>query len=198
MFGALYLVRIALGTSLMELSALRLYGSSLNGALQHFGVGGTTGKNWFYGLTAAGAAVGILIFLAAAALAVLSGVTVIRAFRAGFESETSNRMKVLFRIPFANRAVYFLLQLPFVLPLLYPEYVAAVGQRLMLAGVHLGDVLYVVLNRPVIIVAALCLVSLILGIVTKKFEKRYKMDMFELWLPEPDTDEEEEESEEDE
>ena len=198
LFGSLYMVRIALGTSLMELSTLRLYGNSLNGALQHLGIEGTTGTNWFYGLSAAGAVVGILIFSAATGLAVLSAVTVIRAFRAGFESEVGNRMKVLFRIPFGNRAVFFLWQLLFLIPLFYPEYVAAVGQHLMLAGVHLGDVLYVMLNRPVIIVAVLCLLSLILGFVTKKLEKRYKMDMLELWLPEPDTDEEEEESEEDE
>ena len=196
LFGAFYWVHIALGTSFMELSTLRLYGSSLNGALQHFATGGTTGQNWFYGLTAAGAVVGILLLLTATALAVLAGVTAIRAFRAGFESNESNKMKVLFRVPFANRAVFWLYQLLFLLPLLYPEYVAAVGQRLMLGGVHLGDVLYIVLNRPLIIVAVLCLVSLILGMVTKKLERKYKMDMFELWFSEPT--EEEAESEEDE
>lgn len=177
----LYAVKVAGSGYTYEVSAARLYGNTFTGARAYIVDSSTDAANSFYGLLVAGAIAGILIFLLAAFLAVLSAVTAIRAFRAGHESEESNRMKVIFKIAFPNRVCLFLSNLLLVVPVLYPEYFSAVGKRFLLVGGE--SVIFVMLNRPLIVVGVLTLVTLILAVAVTRFERQKKMNMFLVYHP---------------
>ncbi|MBE6702058.1 MAG: hypothetical protein E7585_01415 [Ruminococcaceae bacterium] len=184
LFSCCYMTKIAVGASSMELSIVRLYFNAFSAAGAYWRGSTIPTLSWFYGLTVAGAIVGILLFLSGMFLAILAAVTSWRAFRSGHESEQSNRMKVAFQIPFANRILFYLSTLLFLVPVLFPEYFSAIGQHLLLRGAGVGDVIYVILNRPLIIVGVLCVLTLVLAIISVRFEKRYKMDMFSIWYAE--------------
>lgn len=188
-----YAVKVAGGGKTYEVSTVRLYASTFTNARAFITKDATNISGEFYGLLTVGAIVGILIYLLAAFLAVLGAVTAIRAFRAGHESEESNRMKVVFKIAFPNRVCFFLSQLLLILPMLYPEYFSAVGKRFLLVGGK--AVIFVMLNRPVIAVGVLVLLNLILAAVIPRFERQKKMNMFLIHHPDdgetPSEDEEE-------
>ena len=179
--GCLYLVRVAQSGSRAEVSLVRLYLNTFVGA--HNYLGGTTSEtaNWFYGLLVAGAVVGVVIYLLAMALAVFAAVTAIRAFRAGHESEESNRMKLLFKIVFPNRVCLYLSHLLLLIPLLFPEYFSGIGKHFLLIGGE--SVIYVMLNRPLIVVAVMLVLTLGLAVLINTYERRKKMNMFLLWHP---------------
>ena len=177
-----YAVKVAGRGYTYEVSTIRLYGNTFTGTRAHIVKHADDAVDGFYGLLATGAVVGILIFLLATFLAVLGAVTAIRAFRAGHESEMSNRMKVIFKIAFPNRVCLFLANLLLVVPVLYPEYFSAVGKRFLLVGGE--SVIFVMLNRPLIVVGVLTLVTLILAVAVPRLERQRKMNMFLIHHPE--------------
>ncbi|MBQ9098429.1 MAG: hypothetical protein IJY50_03275 [Clostridia bacterium] len=179
--GCLYLVRVAQSGARAEVSLVRLYLNTFVGA--HNYLGGTTNEtaNWFYGLLVTGAIVGIVLYLLAMGLAIFVAVAAVRAFRAGHESEESNRMKLLFKIVFPNRICLFLSHLLLLVPLLFPEYFSCIGKHFLLIGGE--SVIYVMLNRPLIVAAVMLVLILALAVGINPYERRKKMNMFLLWHP---------------
>ncbi len=197
----LYLVKVASYGMTYEASLARLYVNTLTGARTFMIKGSEEISGWFYGFLTVGAVLGILLYLVALFLSVLAAVTAIRAFRAGHESEESNRMKVIFKVAFPNRLCLFLSEALLLVPMLFPEYFSAVGGRFMLTGGE--SVIFVMLNRPLIVVGALTLVTLLLALLIPRWERQKKMNMFLVWHPEDadpakeSTDEDEDENEPD-
>ena len=162
--------------SLYKMSLFSFYQRTLTSSLEYVGGTTTAQTNGFYGLLSVGAVVGILLYLVALFLAVLAAVTAIRAFRAGHESEESNRMKVIFKIAFPNRRWLFISNLLVLIPAAYPHFVSLVGSRFLAIGGE--NVIFILLNRPLIVVGGLVLVTLILAILIPRLERRKKMNMF--------------------
>ena len=188
--GFFYNVRFISGRITQELSVWRLYANTFVGMHKYLGGASKAGRSWVYGLLVAGAIVGILCLLAALFFAGLAAYTACRAFRAGHESEESDRMKLIFKIAFPNRVWLFLSNLLVLIPLLYPRFVSLVGGYFLAIGG--GDVIFILLNRPLIVAGAFCLVSLVLALVIPRFERRKKMNMFLLHRAVKKTDETEE------
>ena len=198
--SCLYITRIAVGTATMELSTVRLYANTLAASREYFfgDATRTVALNWFYGLTTAASIIGILLFVAGVALAVIAAVSTIRAFRAGFESEESNRAKVLFQILFPNRICFYLSYLLLVIPLFYPEFFSAIGQHLLLSGSSADALIFILLNRPLIVIGVLCLLALLLAVFVPRLERKWQMNMHLLWHPEESDEGEKEDDEEEE
>lgn len=190
--GFFFNVRFISGRITQELSVWRLYANTFVGAHEYLGGYIKVGQSWFFGLLVAGAVVGLLCFLAALFFAGLAAYTAVRAFLAGNESEKSDKYKLVFKIAFPNRVCLFLSQLLLLVPLLYPHYVSFVGSYFLAIGG--GDVIFILLNRPLIVAGAFCFVSLVLSLVIPRFERRKKMNMFLLYraLNERETEETEE------
>ena len=189
-----YAVKVAGSGKSYEVCVARLCVNTVTAARAYAVKGSAEELSGFYGFTTAGAVVAVLLFLLAAFLAVLAAITAIRAFRAGHESEQSNRMKVAFQIAFPNRVCYFLSQALVLVPLLYPEYFSFVGRQYLLSGAK--NVIFVMLNRPLIAVGVLVLLNLILAVAVTRYERQKKMNMFLIWQPEDGADEREDEEEE--
>lgn len=171
-------VQIYIGgkTQLYELSVFKAYVNTFKGMHAYFGVSTVSGRSWFYSIVTVGAVVGILIFLVALFFAGLAAYTAVRAFRAGHESEESDRMKLIFKIAFPNRVWLFVSELLMLLPFLYPEFYEMVGNKfLAVKGV---EVIFVLLNRPLIVGGILLALTLVLALVTPKYERRKHMNMF--------------------
>lgn len=189
-----YAVQVAGGGYTYEVSLVKLYANTFTGVRTYVTGKTATASNWFYGLLVTGAVVGILVFLLTAFLAVLGAVTAIRAFRAGHESEASNRMKVIFKIAFPNRIFLFLSNLALIVPALYPEYFSAIGGHFLLVGGE--SVIFVMLNRPLIVIASLLVVTLALAVAVSRLERQKKMNMLLIWHPQETDEAENEEQEE--
>lgn len=174
--GFFYNVRFISGRITQELSVWRLYANTFVGMHRYLGESAKAGRSWFYAILVAGAIVGILCFLAALFLAGLAAYTATRAFLAGQESEKSDKMKLIFKIAFPNRVWFFLSHLLMLIPLLYPHFVSAVGSYFLAVGG--GSVIFILLNRPLIVAGAFCFASLVLALVIPRFERRKRMNMF--------------------
>ncbi len=194
--GWFYNVRTLSVGAYYRVSLWRLYGNTLAGTHTYLGGKTVAAKSWFYGLLSVGAIVGILLFLLTAFLTVLAAYTTIRAFRAGVESEESNRMKTVFKIAFPNRFCLFLSNALLLVPTLFPHFVALVGSRLLVVGGE--DVIFVLTNPVLIVAGAFLLLTLLLSLLISKEERRCRMNMFLLHHAEPPTEEGEDEEEEDE
>ena len=178
-----------------ELSIARLYVNTFKGVHEYLGGKTTSGQNSYYGLMTVGAVIGILCFLAALFLKGLAAYSVVRAFRAGHESEESDKAKLIFKIAFPNRKWLFLSDLLILLPVLYPNFCSFLGKSLVAAGGV--ETVSVILNRPLIVGAIFLLLCLVLALIIPKQERRQKMNMFLLHRTEEPVEEEEtEESEE--
>ena len=177
-FGSVQ-IYIAGETQIHEISVLSAYINTFKGMHAYFGGTTVASRSWFYSIVTVGAVVGILIFLITLFLAGLAAYTAVRAFRAGHESEESDRMKLIFKIAFPNRVWLFLSNLLVLLPFLYPEFYEMVGKRfLAVKGV---EVIFVLLNRPLIVGAILTVLTLVLALLIPKHERRKKMNMFLLY-----------------
>jgi hypothetical protein len=193
--GFFYNVRFISGRITQELSVWRLYANTFVGMHEYLGGPGKAGRSWFIGLLVAGAIVGILCFLAALFFAGLAAYTACRAFLAGHESEESDKQKLIFKVVFPNRVWLFLSQLLVLIPLLYPHFVSLVGGYFLAIGV--GDVIFILLNRPLIVAGAFCVASLVLALIIPRFERRKRMNMFLLHRAIEKSEELEEETGED-
>lgn len=194
--GFFYNVRFISGRITQELSVWRLYANTFVGMHDYLGESAKAGRSWFFGILVAGAIVGILCFLAALFFAGVAAYTAFRAFRSGYASEESDRHKLFFKIVFPNRVWLYLSQLLVLIPLLYPHFVSLVGSYFLAIGV--GDVIFILLNRPLIVAGVFCFLSLVLALVIPRFERRKKMNMFLLHraISTEKTEELEEETEE--
>ena len=178
-----------------ELSIARLYVNTFKGVHEYLGGKTTSGQNSYYGLMTAGAVIGILCFLAALFLKGLAAYSAVRAFRAGHESEESDKAKLIFKIAFPNRKWLFLSDLLILLPVLYPNFCSFLGSARVAAGGV--ETVSVTLNRPLIVGAIFLLLTLVLALLIPKHERRQKMNMFLLHRnEEPKASEDEEEPDE--
>ena len=171
-----YNVQIYGSGKLQELSIFRLYVNTFKGMHAYFGGNMIEGRSWFYGIVTAGAIVGILLFAVALFLSGLAAYTAVRAFRAGHASEESDRMKLIFKIAFPGRVWLFLSNILVLLPVLYPHFFALVSQNFLAIGGE--EVIFVLLNRPLIVGLVLLLLTLALALIIPKHERRKKMNMF--------------------
>ena len=189
-----YNVKVYVGGAQDEVSILRLYINTFKGTHSYLGGATTAGGAWFYGIVTAGAVVGVLCFLIALFLTGLATYTAVRAFLAGHESEESDRMKLIFKIAFPNRVWLFLSELFLLFPLLYPNFFSAVGKRFLAIGG--GNVIFVMLNRPLIVGAILLVLTLALALIIPRYERRRKMNMFLLHRTEKSESDEQEDVQE--
>ena len=180
--GFFYAVRGVNVGKYYEVSIWRLYANTFSGTHHYLGTEGNVRADGLYTTLTIGAVVGVLLLLLAVFLNVLAVVTALRAFRTGEKSEVAHRMKIKFNIAFPNRFCLFLANLLLIVPALYPNFYSAVSQNYMLVGAT--NVFYVTLNRPAIVLTVLSVLTLILAFVAKRYEKRKKMDMFELYRDE--------------
>ena len=177
-----------------KMSLFSFYQRTLTSSLEYVGGKTTAASNEFYGILSGGAVVGILFYLVALFFAVLAAVTAIRAFRAGHESEQSNRMKVAFKIAFPNRVCLLLSNVLFLVPTLFPEYFSAVGRHFML--VDKKEIIYTETNVLFFVILGLTLITLALALLIPRLERQKKMNMFLVWHPDEDGEDEEENEEE--
>lgn len=184
-----YNVTIYTGGEEQELSIIRLYFNTFKG--MHYYLGGETvaGRSWFYGIVTAGAIVGVVLFLLAFFLVGLAAFTATVAFLEGHESKQSDKMKVAFKVAFPNRVVLFLSDLLILLPLLYPHFFSLVSRSFLAIGGE--EVIFILLNRPLIVGIILLVLTLTLALIIPKHERRQKMNMFLLHRSEKTSEEEE-------
>lgn len=174
-------VRFYMRGRAMKMSLFAFYKNTLTSA-HHYLAGATEEQaNWFYGLLSGGAIVGILCYLLALFFAVLAAVTACRAFFSGHESEQSNRMKLIFKIVFPNRICLYCSCLLFLVPVLFPYYFAGVGQRFILMGGR--DTVFVTFNMYLVLFFVFAILTLVLSLLTPRYERQKKMNMFLLWDP---------------
>lgn len=167
-----------------KMSLFAFLKSTLSAAIAYVGEGnGDYGA--FYAVQTIGAVIFIAIHLLAIFFSVFAAVTACRAFRAGHESRESNRMKIAFKIAFPNRIALFLANLTLILPTLHPYYFAAVGKAFD-GG---SALLFIAQNVPLIVVGVLLALTLALAMVTPRFERRKKMNMFLIFEPDADASE---------
>lgn len=191
--GWFYNVQIASAGGIYEVSLFRLYGSTISGTHKYLGGETAAERSWFYGLLSVGAILCILCYVILLFLACLAAYTAIRAFRLGHENEAANRYKVLFKIAFPNRFLLFLSNAFLLLPVCYPHFVSFVGSRFL--GIGGEGVMYVLFNRPLLIMGILVALTLILAFAIRNVERRKKMNMFLVYhAPEQEDGEDEEES----
>ena len=174
--GFFYNVEFISGGATGELSLNRLYFNTFAGMHDYFGGATSAGRTSFYVLLTIGAVLGILFFLAAAFFAFLAAITAVRAFRAGWESKESDRMKLIFKIAFPGRKMLFFTNLLILLPLCYPYYFSFIGRRFLAIGGE--DVIFVTHNSLFWGACVLCVLTLILALVIPRYERRKKMNMF--------------------
>ncbi len=172
------------------LSLWRLIWNTLVGARDYLGGEMQAAKSWFFGILSVTALAELLLTLVALFLVGLAAYTAIRAFTAGYKSEQSNRVKLAFKVAFPNRVCLYLADLLLVLPALYPHIFSYVSTRFLLMGGE--EVVYVIANPMLIVMGACALVTLVLAVVTYRFERRLHMNMFVLHreeIPPTDADE---------
>ncbi len=186
--GWFYCVRGARSGVYYRLSTWRLLGNTLIGTHEYLGGETVEVKTWFYGTLSAVAIVCFLAFLLSLFFSVLTAYTAIRAFLRGYESEESNRMKLIFKIAFPNRVWLFLSELLILLPAAYPHIYSFVSARFLMMGGE--NVIYVFSNPPLIVAGAMVFLSLVIAFVIPRYERRKKMNMFLLWHEDPVPEEE--------
>lgn len=180
--GFFYAVRGVNVGRYYEVSIWRLYFNTFTGTHAYLGTAGNVRADGLYTALAIGAVVGTLILLLALFLNTLAAVTALRAFRAGEKSDVAHRMKIKFKIAFPNRLCLFLSNLLLIVPVLYPHFYSAISANYMLVGAT--NVFYVTLNRPLIVLIILSALTLIVAIISKRYEQRKKMDMFAIYREE--------------
>lgn len=159
-----------------EGSLARLLVNTLVGTHDYLGGELKAAKTTFYALLSGGSLVCMLCYLVALFFAGLAAYTACRAFRAGHESEESNRYKLIFKVAFPNRVCLFLSNALLLIPTLYPHFLSFIGSRFLLIGDE--AVVYVLVNRPLIITGVMTALSLVLALAIPRLERRKKMNMF--------------------
>ncbi|MBQ9778089.1 MAG: hypothetical protein IJW22_04095 [Clostridia bacterium] len=171
-----YNIKTATGGRIYEVALGKLLVNTLTGTHEYLGGEMAEAKTWFFGLLSAIAVLCILVYLIALFLAGLAAYTAVRALRLPEGSEESNRYKLIFKIAFPNRRWLFISNLLVLIPAAYPHFVSLVGSRFLAIGGE--NVIFILLNRPLIVVGGLVLVTLILAILIPRLERRKKMNMF--------------------
>ena len=178
--GCCYSVAAAQGGVAYDISPVRLYFNTLSGARSYLASGeNDIARNTLYGVLTAGAIVGMLVYLIALFLNALAAVTAVRAFRAGHESEQSNRMKMIFKVAFPNRVCLFIANALWLIPALFPLFFSKMGIRYLQVG--LANTVFITCDLPLIVAGILTLLILTLAIFISRFERSKKMNMFLLW-----------------
>lgn len=161
------------------MSLWRLIWNTIVGARDYFGGEMQEAKSWFYGTLSAAALAEVLLGLVALFLIGFATYLAIRSFTAGYKSERSNRAKLAFKVVFPNRVCLYLSNLLLVLPALYPHIFSWVSRKFLLIGGE--EVVYVIENPLLIVMGACSLVTLVLAILSYRFERRLHMNMFALY-----------------
>ena len=169
-------VRFFMNGKTLKMSLFAFYKNTLTSA--HTYLAGTTDAqaNWFYGLMAGGAILFVLIYLLALGLSVMAAITACRAFDKKQSPDEVSRMKVIFKIAFANRKMLFAANCLYLVPVLFPEYFSAVGRRfLTISG---KETVYVDVNTYLIVALVDIALTLALAIAIRRYEYQQNMNMF--------------------
>ena len=191
--GFFYNIKTATGGKIYEVALGKLLVNTLTGTHEYLGGELAQAKTWFFGLLSAVAILCILVYLIALFLSGLAAYTAVRAFLCGEESEEGNRYKLIFKIAFPNRVWLFVSNLLVLIPAAYTYFVSLIGSRFLAIGGE--NVIFILLNRPLIVIGALCLITLALAILIPRFERRKRMNMFLIRHADEHGDEEEDEEE---
>ena len=169
-------VRFFMNGRTMKMSLFAFYKNTLTSA--HTYLAGTTDPqaNWFYGLLAGGAILFALIYLAALGLSVMAAITACRAFDKKQSPDEVARMKVIFKIAFANRKMLFFANCLYLVPVLFPEYFSAIGRRFL--SISGRETVYVDVNAYLIVTLMGIALTLALALVIRRYEYSQKMNMF--------------------
>ena len=140
---------------------------------------------------------GLVVLAVALGLICLAAITAYRALRAEKTSEVCRRMKMIHRVAFPNRFCLFLPQLLLIIPTLYANFYAAVSEYYALTG--LAEVLTVRVNLPLMIQGVLAVLTLVVAILSPRYERATELDMYTFYQSEepceddPDEDDPDEE-----
>ena len=179
--SVLYTVQGVILGKRYEVSILRLIGNTFAGTHDYLGGERKEAGDRLYTALSIGAIVSVLAFLAALFLAGLTVYTFVRAQKKDAPLTEVNRMKMIFKVAYPNRVCLFLSSALYLIPTLFPHYYAALSaQYAILSGT---SVFYVLLNRPLIAVVSCLLVTLLLSLITPRYERARAMDMFALDVP---------------
>lgn len=171
-----YNVRVVSVGKRYEASIIRLIVNTLRGMHDYLGGELKEAKTTFYAILAVGAILAVICYLLALFFAGLAAYTAYRAFRAGHASEEGNRYKMVFKMAFPNRVCLFLSNALVLIPALYPHFLSFVGSRFLLIGDE--SVVYVLLNRPLIVIGVMLGLTLVLAFLIPRYERRKRMNMF--------------------
>ena len=190
--GFFYTVKgVVLGQG-YEVSLWRMLGNTFGGAHNYLGSDNLSARaDSLYTALVLVALLLILLYLVGLFLSGLAAFTALRAFRAGHTAPLSNRMKVIFKVAFPNRVCLFIANLLLLAPTLYPHFYTAISHSYSLVGMQ--SVFFVTLNRPLIIAGALLFITLVLAVLTRRYEKEENMEMFEVFYPDKEGESEAEE-----
>ena len=188
-----YNVKVATSGRIYEVALGKLLVNTLTGTHDYLGGELAEAKTWFFGLLSAVAILCVLVYLVALFLTGLAAYTSVRALRLEEGSEESNRYKLIFKIAFPNRVWLLVSDLLLLIPAAYPYFVSLIGSRFLAIGGE--NVIFILLNRPLIVMGVLCTLVLLLAILIPRLERRKKMNMF--LIRHPDEEGEENEGEED-
>ena len=183
----LYTVQGAMLGKRYEVSLLRLYFNTFGGTHEYLGTEGSKAGNALYGTLTLGAILGTVVFLVAFFFACFAAYTACRAFLTDEGSAENTRMKKLFKVAFPNRLCLFLSNALFIVPALFPQYYSFVSSRYVLVGGK--SVFYVILNRPLIVMAVLTGITLILALAIPTYERSKRMNMFVVYAAEREDEE---------
>ncbi len=169
-------VRFYMNGRPMKMSLFAFYKNTLTSA--HTYLAGTTDTqaNWFYGLMAGGAILFALLYLLALGFSLLAAYTACRALWQGRSEDEINRMKVIFKIAFANRKMLFAANCLYLVPVLFPEYFSAVGRRFL--AISGRETVYVDVNGYLIATLIMVALTLALALLIKRWEYQKSMNMF--------------------
>lgn len=195
--GFLNIVYIDGFTARYHTSLWQLYFNVFSVAQKHFATGGTAQGDELFTLLVIGSVVGLVVLAVALGLICLAAITAYRALRAEKTSEVCRRMKMIHRVAFPNRFCLFLPQLLLIIPTLYANFYAAVSEYYALTG--LAEVLTVRVNLPLMIQGVLAALTLVVAILSPRYERATELDMYTFYQSEepceddPDEDDPDEE-----
>lgn len=197
--GLFYNVFAVQGGKRVQLCVLRLCFNTLKSARAYMmGAEVVAGVRNFYLVLVIGAVCFIFLFLLSVAHAVFALYMLYRTLRARAvgDSEAEKRAKVLFRAVLSNRVMMWISN-ALVLPLaLFPEFFSFVSGRFL--AVSGSNTFYLRFNVTATVTAVFVLLTLVLALYLRRYERAVGLDLFFIEEEEEATDNDEESWQDDE
>ena len=176
----------------VQLCVLRLCFNTLKSARAYMmGAEVVAGVRNFYLVLMIGAACFIVLFLLSVVHAVFAIYMLYRTLcaRAAGDKEAEKRTKVLFRAVFSNRVMMWISN-ALVLPLaLFPEFFSFVCARFL--TVSGGNTFYLRFNTTALVAAVFVLLTLVLALYLRRYERAVGLDLFFIEEQEDEVDDSE-------